>query len=621
MNVTREDIAAQTAVISGIPLCFMVLAAVRNRLFVIDYPYVGILLVLLFIFVFSIMNCCKCVINVIHNKNIISFFFSNPYILLFSVLFLVLRIQQFAVLPRWDSGTYFYCIQEACRNFNFTLSSFFRVFKLGGHISYGCSIFWAIGYYLFPDSFLGIYVVNLVLAFVAFYMTYGILRRYLSGRDQFLISFGTFIIWCQPMNLGLFHGIAPDSAVMIFSIYILYFHIYKKYLLMCFFAVMLMTSKEVGVVCIVGYCVGYILCLYIAPNQSRKRSIKNVIRDKLAMGMLCVGLLGIIVLIYLVFIKKDSWMDNYGKGSYGGVFNIFALRWDYIWLKLKTLFIINFYWIWMIVIIICIVLGIHKGKILFQTVFDCYRELFCCICGIGAFVLFSIMYITYNNPRYHLCVEYTLALTGIFSLLLVFGLQYRNVLVGVFSLFLVMMTGEAYLTIDPITKMVFPIINTASAFPMVTVGWKENPSLKADITIYNFQYVYLDKAYEQILKEIDYNEDIDLVLWGHYEKQTRAVSIEGWNVTFYWDTLKKMRTINKNENTIHINPIFETNFDELYDNGLLSDTAVWIFTPHFQDNEAELFAELDDYYHIDRERHVAGTLYGGKVYYYMMELR
>ncbi|WWR15417.1 hypothetical protein V1224_13210 [Lachnospiraceae bacterium JLR.KK008] len=132
----------------------------------------------------------------------------------------------------------------------------------------------------------------------------------------------------------------------------------------------------------------------------------------------------------------------------------------------------------------------------------------------------------------------------------------------------------------------------------------------------------MDKAYDQLLKEIGYDGNVDLVLWGLYGVTVDAVDIDGLHLQYFWDTEKQERTIRENEHTVPIHPVYQEAFeDELYENGLLKENAVWIFTPHFEDNEVELYSELDEYYHIDETRREAGGPFGGKVYYYTMQLR
>lgn len=221
-----------------------------------------------------------------------------------------------------------------------------------------------------------------------------------------------------------------------------------------------------------------------------------------------------------------------------------------------------------------------------------------------------------------MCVEYGLALFGLLFLLMTFAENERRLLTGTLCLFFVLFVGQAYLTIDPVTKMVFPTVNTGSAFSMVSAGWEEQVSLKADIAVYNFQYRYLDKAYDQLLRDIQYDGSVDLILWGPHGSTVDAVCINGWASQYFWDTEKQERTLNENEHTVPIKPVYQEAFeDELYDNGLLKEQAVWIFTPHFEDNEVELYSELDEYYHIDETRREAGGTFGGKVYYYTMQLR
>lgn len=623
MDKKKSCIYSQFMILSGIMLCFEISSIVSscnaNR---VTASYAGITFVSLMLFMISLLMWRKTrqlSFDKIQWKLLLQ---NNIWSLSFFVIFVLLRVAQFDTLPRWDSDTYFACVRAGCENFAYTLSSFLQVFRLAGHISYGFAFFWAIGYFLFPNSCTGMYVINLVLASAAFFMTGKILACYAPNAKKSLLAFAAFIIWSQPMNLGLFHLIGLDYGVLVFIVYMVYFHMQKQYVLLCFFAGIFLTTKETGIVCVAGYCLGYILYVSIASEKRGFERVKFALKNKLVLGLICCGMLGTFVSMYFMFIKGSLWGANFGNGWYQVPFNTFSVQRGYIFLKLKTFFILNFSWVWMFLICICGVVLIKKKRYVVMSAVRRHPELLCFVCALWAHIMFGILYITYNNPRYNLCVEYSLAFFGILFLLRVFAERYQKLLAGIFCLLFLLSVGEAYLTIDPITKMVFPVIDTGSAFPMVSAGWKETPSLKSEIAIYNYQYRYLDKAYDQLLQDIKYDGNVDLVLWGPHWSTVDAVCIDGWASRYYWDTEKQERTMNENEHTVPINRIFQEEFeDELYENGLLHEKAVWIFTPHFEDNEVELYSELDEYYHIDETRQEAGGPYGGKVYYYMMQLR
>ena len=230
------------------------------------------------------------------------------------------------------------------------------------------------------------------------------------------------------------------------------------------------------------------------------------------------------------------------------------------------------------------------------------------LCGCG-------IYLTYNNPRYNVVVEYILALVCvIFVMWTITEQTVCNLVIGQLC---VIMLVQSYYTVDPVTKAVFPKVNTESAFPMVTTGWSGYPSLQADITVYNNQYTYLDKAYDKILSNIGYDENTVLIMWGSYEKGTRAAAIRGIRDTYYWDKKQHKRVMEESKNTCEIKVLYQTDFKELLQQGNIPQRAVLICTPHVLDNEWEATSELWQYYSFD-SRHVVSVGESGSVIYYRL---
>ena len=171
MHKRKQELFMQSAAILFILISFMSLAVIRcsdrER---INGFYLAFLLLLILLFFAAVLFYYKKKKEFVCTDRSGNGWDQNMYLYLFAVIFLILRFLQFSLLPRWDSGTYFYCIQAACQEFGFTLASFLQMFQFAGHISYGCGLFWAIGYYLFPGSFTGIYFINLLLSLAAFFM-------------------------------------------------------------------------------------------------------------------------------------------------------------------------------------------------------------------------------------------------------------------------------------------------------------------------------------------------------------------------------------------------------------------------------------------------------------------
>lgn len=309
---------------------------------------------------------------------------------------------------------------------------------------------------------------------------------------------------------------------------------------------------------------------------------------------------------------KSSWGTGISKS---GLHNVFKWQWDYVLLKLQTFFLLNFYWVLALLILYCVLAAAFGKKQRLRYLLLKNEEICCAIGAAAAFIVFSCIYLTYNNPRYNVVVEYILALVCvIFVMWTITEQTVCNLVIGQLC---VIMLVQSYYTVDPVTKAVFPKVNTESAFPMVTTGWSGYPSLRADITVYNNQYTYLDKAYDKILSNIGYDENTVLIMWGSYEKGTRAAAIQGIRDTYYWDKKQHKRVMEESKNTCEIKVLYQTDFKELLQQGNIPQRAVLICTPHVLDNEWEATSELWQYYSFD-SRHVVSVGESGSVIYYRL---
>ena len=530
--------------------------------------------------------------------------------LLVAIVFIVIRLAQFDTLPRWDSETYFAALRKACENYEFP--SLINNFFLAGHVSLGYALFLAMGYFIWPNAAQGVYAVNLLLSFAGFCCTWGILRHAVKRKTSLQLLLAAFLIWCMPLTLGTFSGISLDYGIMLFLVFLLYSHIKQQYLLMLFWALALATTKETGVICLAGYGVICVLQKFLYQHGSFRDRGLALLKEKAMWILLGSGGAFLLMRALQLLFGKSSWGTGISKS---GLHNVFKWQWDYVLLKLQTFFLLNFYWVLALLILYCVLAAAFGKKQRLRYLLLKNEEICCAIGAAAAFIVFSCIYLTYNNPRYNVVVEYILALVCvIFVMWTITEQTVCNLVIGQLC---VIMLVQSYYTVDPVTKDVFPKVNTESAFPMVTTGWSGYPSLQADITVYNNQYTYLDKAYDKILSNIGYDENTVLIMWGSYEKGTRAAAIQGIRDTYCWDKKQHKRVMEESKNTCEIKVLYQTDFKELLQQGNIPQRAVLICTPHVLDNEWKATSELWQYYSFD-SRHVVSVGESGSVIYYRL---
>ena len=74
--------------------------------------------------------------------------------------------------------------------------------------------------------------------------------------------------------------------------------------------------------------------------------------------------------------------------------------------------------------------------------------------------------------------------------------------------------AQAFVTIDPITLFAFDKVKTSDNTYMIHTEWGGHYSPVLDIGIYNNQTTYLDKAFDNILRENAYDGNMDIIIGG-----------------------------------------------------------------------------------------------------------
>ena len=516
----------------------------------------------------------------------------------------VTRMVQFSDTPKWDALIYYNVLTQACRNFNFTFSRYWNDFSLAAHPTRGYASLLAIGEFLFTGEYVGIILVNLILSLLAAICTYRILEKVLPKTAWSYLTLGTCFIFSTPMFLGTFSYFQPDGGLSYFFIFILYCFLFRKNILMFFSILLLIQTKEVGILILAATVFGVFLCkLCWGKEDTLKERFLSFLKSPL--GILCVAgaVFGLIFIPVILYRGVSFW--SYGQNEVSEYMSTFTFIPEYIALRLKSIFLLNFNWLIWGFNFILFFLSLWKRKRYSYT-----QKILLCVALLSALILimFYCGYITFLLPRYHVMIEF---LAGFIFVILLrksgLKLRVRNLGALLFGCILLV---QAYVTIDPVSLSVFRNYPTGNG--KIISECIYNPLLQKDYSVYNHQFNYLDRAYDRILRDVDYHQGMDVWVW------TNDTNTQIWTGGFVWDTEKQKRTLVSNENTIEIRG-FARQDEEVGLELQLNREAVFLLIPQFGITEEYAEDFLNSYYEIRYKGNVNIPL-GGTVSYYVCDL-
>lgn len=551
-------------------------------------------------------------ISGINTKRFKAFVEKHKIMLIGLVIICVVRLPYLNTLPRWDSGEYYYRLTEGLKNCTFdSFIDFQKNFALCGHPTLIFSIIYLIGELVFPGEVIGVNLVSLVLTLIAFWCIYRILLKVLRRTTYGNAAVFTIVLSFAPLVYSSFSYFTPDYSMALFIIYVIYACTYNRPLIAGFFSMACFQTKETGVVLIGGYVLG--ILIHHKFKYGYKGSGKNYIGEILKDARLYfIFVAAVIQFFYNKFIGGVSqWTqnaneqaglrwDNNGSNCLG--FNI-----DYIAIKLKQQFLLNFNWVVVLIIVGGFIFFLCKNgkKIRLNLKYIELVSAFIC------YVAFSCIYITASLARYNVAGD-------ILLYMLMFGVinritdnykqAYTSIALGV------LVCIQCFITIDPVTRAVFLKLNLGDTAIMY-VGDTTKEMIYGDYLVYNTQYIMVDNSIDSILKKTGYNpQEYDAVV-----SDINGACITGNSAVFLynWDVKKQKRVFYENEDTIAMPETIQVRSLSDYE---LKDNAVLIYFPYNGNvTKEEMLDTAGKYYDIGPEQKLQ-TLQGS-VYYYEMTLR
>lgn len=539
----------------------------------------------------------------INKKNIGESFLSrikkNKYLIILILITVLIRLPQMGTVIRWDSQVYYAHLQSACENFDFSFSSLFNGFRLAGHPTIGYASFLAILEFLMPGNIYNISISNLFLSIILVISVYKILAYFLK-KENICTMFLSVCVSSLPIFLGTYTYYHMDFGVCIFFFMLLFCHIYKYYLWELFTGLLLIQSKEVGVIVLGGYVLFFLVAKFISVKGAFIDRFRVIIKCKETWPLIGITLAGCIYMFLSITGILNGWQMTDSSGNAITEMNYFSFDLKYILHKLKEIFILNFQWIVVIIIASLVPVNLLTRR---NKKIDNY--IWGILGSIVSYLLFSMIYITYPLPRYNIVIM----METVLVMCILIGDTFKKCFVQCFFCIIISMIFiiQSYFTIDPVSIKIFKNLN-ANGLPLLQTSLEDG--YIGDYCVYNYQYSFLDKGIAKILSDIDYKGEIPLFI-----KNTADDLFLGGNRQFfpiYWDRMEEKWTYTISEYTIEINEqkIWDFTVDTL------PETILLIDIPYYNDVNQDEYWEniLTHYTIIDEEKEIKVGCYGSMCY-------
>lgn len=486
-------------------------------------------------------------------------------LLLLLLVSLFLALEPFRLQFRWDGALY----EQACR-----LMDIHSLSSLGayGHLSQAYGSLYYLIWILTNHTGYAMTILNVVLylgSIVGFYL----LTKQVKIEKQNILSIAATIMYAfSPFLLGMVNYYSLDYMALCLFVWMVYSAYTGKWIFHFVVALCFTFTKEPSVVVYGAFCMGMVLVDFVkCRRQGFMLKIRYLFQQYHYYLMLLIGMLWLVM--YLLI---GGWSGGVGE---------FSLDFQYIIDKLKVLYILNFNWLMVLVIIIGVgVLLIKRKRMagLWEICFPISLSLF-------AYTIFSAMFKTVNHARYVATVPamiYLLAFWMVVSVL-------KNWTVYFYVIMSAVMLISSYKTIDPVSMLGFQSMDIGSEI-MITTG---TPAI-GDAMIYNKQMLRQEYALDKaITYAIEKDYKIYLPMYADNTYSFDGLMVEGSIkdelvvVTQFWDTDNNTRTAYENNKTVPF-MLYEVSDDsETLPNGMFDTEGCYIYSDMIGNSVAQKIME------------------------------
>lgn len=555
-------------------------------------------------------------------KTVFGWLVKNRAIIAVLLIITLVRLPYIELLPRWDSGEYYYKFSSLAEDFRYnSIFEYLKNFRLCGHPTLAFCYIYIIGEVIFPKRIIGVSLVSIGLTVIAMWCVYKILLKLVSGLSATRAAMYTLILSMAPLLFSTTTYFNPDYALAMFFVYAMYACIYNRPVVAALATVMCVQTKETGLVLIGGLVIGMIVWHIM---KDKKGWFINIFKD---LRFYCIGIICVVQLVYMKCVGGMSAWGNTDEPKPlfswdGNGYNCFGINASFFVTKIKQQFILNFNWLVILIIIGCLIwLVRYYKKRREESVSGLIKNIICVAVPFFVLLAFSALYITASHARYNVVGDIMLYIVMFYFVGNVATNRKKNTInakyletIGLLA-FTVLLTFQCFWTVDPLTRLCFKRLDAVNV-DIYHIGHINDDSIiyYGDGMIYNTQYQYIDKAYDKMLAEAGYDPDsMDIIL------PTNNGSFIAGNVPMYWlnwDTKEKKRVFYENSDTKKMETYImtcqlssEVVADRMKDEAIIVNNPYWL-----QINIEEHLEIISQWYDIG-ERNVVETPQGSVEYY------
>jgi len=544
----------------------------------------------------------------------------DKYEWILSIVCLLARVPMFDTIKRWDAAIYYTNLYHIAKNYDLSFGSIWTNFKLAGHPTYLYAFFLLIGEFLTIGKEIGVHIVNLCLTIVAMICIYRMFRYYWCEMPERLALISTIAVSLLPVYCGTFAQVNIDYPLFIFLIFLVYSEYKEHKVMMIFWTLVLLMTKETGWFVVAGYYCGYLIKLWMQEeNKCLIDRIKKICNDTM-IRIMVVG----IILVGLFIIKQESvvaWGNSAGLiaskeavEKYGCDVGGFYFYPEYIVHKLAQVFVLNFNWIFTIILCVGCISRVYKRKHNKELI-----PIAGCSGLLGAFsgaLLFNMLYLTHANSRYIIVCAGVVAVVSliVFSVEFVPKLKNRISLLAL-GITIILLVIQNFIYIDPISNSVFDRVNSGKRKVL-----SANLNIqRGESYINNYWYSSMDQLLDKMLAEVEYESEMQIINH-HYKKE--GSSIGGWaEYNLIWDSKNNERVFYSDEKVCEIEQFEVINtvmFEDVLEKGTenLSDEIVVYFMPMFNVDVNDTLEVFKQDYVIGEKHNVSN--WGCELDYYLL---
>ncbi len=439
-------------------------------------------------------------------------------------LFNALLLPYIHHFPVWDALWFFECVTSAAAH------QFREGLLCVGHPSFVYTFSFALPQFFANYNVEMLNIMTLILGNVALVAFYFICRKLFSGKHPFVVMSATMLFASHPVIVSNVLHFNLDTGVAVMTLLCLCFVLYKQIEWAVLAGIILVFTKEPGILCFT-LLVGFYLLLHVTrpagPMKAKLRNLCSHWQMFLPIGVF------IFYTVYQSYVWKST--PFWGGSMHGNLvsnFLQFKLLDQGFLLSFANVFILNFQWIGAAFILVAFI--VYVGRYVFNM-YPTHHIRFPAhfahdghqgsdkvrdgqlIVGlmVGAGYLLT-RFIPFNNVRYIL-ILYPLYLL-VFALSLEYLFKKANIIIGIISLVCVTQLLAMYTSVDPVSRLIYTSIPFGKHSLYLMSRFDGCCGYGRDQLVYNLAFARLSSIQDEIYAYIRPSADTPIVSNGYVWK-------------------------------------------------------------------------------------------------------